>query len=68
MSTTRIRIDPDDPSSFPKCRIEPATVDATTEAEIALQEWEDEAEVQQDMARHARRVRRPGSHSTCSSE
>ncbi len=56
MSTTRIRIDPDDPSTFPESRIDPAVVDATTEAEIALQEREDEAETLQDMARLALRV------------
>ena len=58
MSTTRIRIDPDDPSTFPEGRIDPARVDATTEAEIALQEREDKAEALQDMARYTRRVRR----------
>jgi len=58
MSTTRIRIDPDDPSTFPAGRIDAAVVDATTEAEIALQAREDEAEALQDMARYTRRVRR----------
>lgn len=58
MSTTRTKIDPDDPSTFPRGRINPAVVDATTEAEIALQEQEDEAEALQDMARYMRRVRR----------
>ncbi len=48
MSTTRIRIDPDDPSTFPEGRIDPARVDATTEAEIVLQEREDKAEALQD--------------------
>lgn len=56
MSTTRIRIDPDDPSTFPESRIDPAVVDAATEAEIASQEREDEAETLQDMARLALRV------------
>ena len=56
MSTTRVRIDPDDLSTLPEGRIDPARVDATTEAEIAAQEREDEA--MQDMARYARRVRR----------
>ena len=56
MSTTRVRIDPDDPSTLAEGRIDPARVDATTEAEIAAQEREDEA--MQDMARYARRVRR----------
>ena len=58
MSTARVRIDPDDPSMLPEGRIDPARVDATTEAEIALQEREDEDEAMQDMARYARRVRR----------
>ena len=58
MSTTRIRIDPDDPSTLPEGRIDPARVDATTEAEIAAQEREDEEEAMQDVARYARRVRR----------
>ena len=58
MSTTRVRIDPDDPATFPEGRIDPAVVDGTPEAEIALQEQEDEAQAMQDMARYARRVRR----------
>ena len=58
MSTTRIRIDPADPSTVPAGRIDPAKVDATTEAEIALQAREDEAAALQDMARYTRRVRR----------
>lgn len=41
MGTTRITIDPDDPSTFPKGRIDPAVVDSTTETDIALQERED---------------------------
>ncbi|MCE2481365.1 MAG: helix-turn-helix domain-containing protein [Alphaproteobacteria bacterium] len=58
MNTTRVRIDPDDPSTLPEGRIDPAVVDATGEAEIALQMREDDAEAMQDMARYARRVRR----------
>ncbi|MXY71398.1 MAG: helix-turn-helix domain-containing protein [Acidobacteriia bacterium] len=58
MSTTRIRIDPDDPATFPEGRIDPVVVNATTEAEIALQQKEDDAEAMQDMARYARRIRR----------
>ena len=58
MGTTRIRVDPDDPATFPKGRIDAARVDATSEAEIAAQEREDEEEAMQDMARYARRVRR----------
>lgn len=58
MSTTRIRIDPDDPATLPEGRIDLAVVDGTTEAEISMQQQEDEAEAMQDMARYARRVRR----------
>ena len=58
MSTMRVRIDPDNPSALPEGRIDPSRVDATTEAEIAAQEREDKEEAVQDMARHARRVRR----------
>ncbi len=41
---TWISIDPEDPSTFPKGRIDTVRVDATTEAEIAMQEREDGAE------------------------
>lgn len=58
MSITRITVDPNDPTTFPRGRIDPAVVDATTEAEIAMQEQEDEAQAMQDAARHVRRVRR----------
>ena len=59
MSTTRIRIDPNHPSTtLPEGRFDPAVVDATTEAEIALQKQEDETEALQDMARYTRRIRR----------
>ncbi len=58
MSTTRIRIDPDCPATFPEGRIDTAVVDATTDADIALQEQEDEDEALQEMARYTRRIRR----------
>ncbi|MDE0524021.1 MAG: helix-turn-helix domain-containing protein [Boseongicola sp.] len=58
MGTTRIKVDPDDPSTFPESRIAPAIVDATTEADIARQEREDDAENMQEMARYTRRARR----------
>ena len=58
MSTMRIRMDPDDPSTFPEGRIDSARVDVTTEVEITAQEREDEAEALQDMARYTRRIRR----------
>ena len=50
MGTTRIKVDPDNPSTFPDGRIDPAVVDAATEADIALQERKDEAEAMQVMA------------------
>ena len=58
MSTTRVKIDPRDPATLPSGRIDPAVVDATTEADIASQQREDEAQARQDMARYARRVRK----------
>ena len=58
MSTTRIKVDPDNPATFPEGRIDPVVVDATTEAELAVQQKEDDAEAMQDMARKARRIRR----------
>ena len=58
MSTTRVRIDPDNPATLPEGRFDAAVVDGTTEAEIARQQQEDDAEAMQDMARYARRVRR----------
>ncbi len=56
MSTTRVTVDSDDPSTFPQGRINPVGVDATTETEIALQAQEDEAAALQAMARYTRRV------------
>ena len=58
MSTTRIRVDPDDPATSPEGRIDPVVVDATTEAELAVQQKEDDAEAMQDVARYAHRIRR----------
>ena len=58
MRTTRVRIDPDDPVTFPEGRIDPVVVDATTEPKITSQQKEDDAEAMQDMARYARRIRR----------
>ncbi|MCY3939546.1 MAG: hypothetical protein OXG29_00510 [Gammaproteobacteria bacterium] len=42
MSEMRIRIDPADPSTLPKGRINPAVVHDATEAGIALRQQEDE--------------------------
>jgi len=48
MSTTRIEVDPSDPSTFPEGYFDPLAVDATTEADIARHKREDEAEALQD--------------------
>ena len=54
MGTTRIRIEPGDPATLPKGRIDAAKVDGTTEAEIHLQQREDDADSMQDAARYGR--------------
>ena len=58
MSRTRLKIDPGDPRSLPPGRVDHAVLDATSEADIARQARDDDAEAVQDMARFARRVRR----------
>ena len=58
MSTKRVRIDPDDPQSLPEGRIDHAVLDGATEADLASQQRQDDAEEMRDMARFARRVRR----------
>lgn len=58
MSTVRVTVDPDDPRTLPKGKMDLAVVDATTEEQIALQQCEDDEEAMKDMARYARRVRR----------
>ncbi|MDE0718483.1 MAG: helix-turn-helix domain-containing protein [Rhodospirillaceae bacterium] len=58
MSTTRVRIDPDDPRSLPEGRVDHAVLDATTDQDLAAQQAQDDAEAMRDMARYARRVRR----------
>ena len=58
MNTTRVKVDPDDPSTFPKGKMDLAVIDATTEEQIALHQREDDEEAMKDAARYARRVRR----------
>ncbi|WP_419166642.1 helix-turn-helix domain-containing protein [Candidatus Palauibacter sp.] len=58
MSTTRVRIDPDDPGSLPEGRVDYPVLDSTAEADLISQQREDDAEAMRDMARFARRVRR----------
>jgi putative transcriptional regulator len=55
MGTTRIRLDSD---ALPIGRIDEARVDATTEAEIALQAAADDAEAMRDAGLRVRRIRR----------
>ncbi|MGB7484058.1 helix-turn-helix domain-containing protein [Castellaniella ginsengisoli] len=58
MKTVRMAITREDLVSRSVGRIDPARVDATTEADLARQVAADEAEAMQDAARFARRVRR----------
>ncbi len=58
MKTIRKKIDINDPATLLGGWVDPAAVDATTEADIARQVAEDEAEAMLDAARFARRVRR----------
>ena len=44
MSTTRVRIDPDDPRGLPEGRVDHAVLDATTERDLAAQQAQDDAE------------------------
>lgn len=58
MKTVRMTIDPAVSATLASGRIDPARVDATTEADIAKQVATDEAEAMQDAAKFARRVRK----------
>lgn len=58
MGRTRVRVDPDDPQSWPRGRVDYAVLDATTEGDLVEQQRQDDAEAMRDMARFARRVRR----------
>ncbi len=58
MSRTRLKINPDDPRSLPKGRVNHAVLDGTTERDLALQQQHDDAEAMRDIARYARRVRK----------
>ena len=58
MKTVRVMIDPEIPESLASGRINPAQVDATTEADIARQTQADEAAARQEAARFVRRVRK----------
>lgn len=58
MRKIRFRVDPNDPSTFPKGTIDYAKVDATTEEDIARHKREDEAEALQEMADDIRQLRK----------
>lgn len=58
MAVIRIKVDPKDPSTFPKGRIDYAKVDAATEEDIERHKAEDRAEELQEMARYIRQIRR----------
>ncbi len=57
MSIVHKTIDPRDPAAKPHGQIEPAIVDATTEAQIASQQEED-AEAIREVARYVRQIRK----------
>lgn len=58
MSTVRVKVDLGRPTTLPKGRVDRRKLDATTEADLANQQAEDDAEAMQDAARFVRRVRR----------
>jgi putative transcriptional regulator len=58
MTTTRLKIEPGKIASGRIGRINAAQVDATTDAQIAIQMAQDDALAIQDAAKFARRVRR----------
>jgi putative transcriptional regulator len=57
MKTVRARVDLSRPATLPKGRIDRRKLDATTEADLAVQQAQDDAEAMQDAARFVRRVR-----------
>lgn len=57
MKPVRVSVDFRKPSTLPKGRVDPHRLDTTTEADLAVQEAEDDAEAIQDAARYVRRVR-----------
>lgn len=58
MSIVRKTIDPRDPAALSDGQIEPAIVDATTEAQIASQQQEDDAEAIREVARYVSQIRK----------
>lgn len=58
MKTVRMTINVQDPHTKPVGRIDTKRVDATTEADLAKQQTEDDANAMLDAAKFARRVRK----------
>ncbi len=58
MKIVRVKIDRENPASLDIGRIDPARLDATSEAEIETQKAADEAEAIRDAAKFARRARK----------
>lgn len=58
MRTVRATISPAAPATLKLGRIDSARVDATTEADIAAHQADDEADAMQDAAKFVRRVRK----------
>jgi putative transcriptional regulator len=57
MKTVHVQLDPKNPSTYPKARIDVARVDATTDAELLKMQQADDAESKLDAAKFAKRVR-----------
>ena len=53
MSTTRVRVDPGNPASLPRGRVDHSVLDGATEADLASQQQQDDAEATRDVARFA---------------
>src|SRR3989304_686737 len=58
MKAVRVKLDPRHPGRTPKGRVDPRVLDATTDADILIQQRADDAEAMQDVAKFARRVRK----------
>jgi len=58
MKTIRVKLDPARIEKSAKGRVNPRVLDATTEADILIQQKTDDAEAMQDAAKFARRVRK----------
>lgn len=58
MKMRRVKIDPGTATEIPQGRVDKRRLDATTEEDIERQRQADEAELMQDAARYARRVRK----------